>query len=81
VRPSSSTDEATCAAAKNGGDSFGAAVPFILLTALIAALPLLAYLIFHRRAVRATPKLRDWMNANSWLVNIIVCAIFILLIV
>ena len=56
------------------------AVPFILLTALIAALPLLGYLLFHRRAVTAMPKLRDWMNANSWLVNIIVCAIFLVLI-
>lgn len=65
---------------EHSGDSFGAAVPFILLTALIAALPLLGYLIFHRRAVGAMPKLRDWMNANSWLVNIIVCAIFIALI-
>jgi hypothetical protein len=26
------------------------------------------------------PKVRDWMNANSWLVNIIVYVIFILLI-
>jgi hypothetical protein len=58
-----------------------AAVPFILLTTLIAALPVLGYLIFHRRAVTAMPKLRDWMNANSWLVNIIVCGIFIVLIV
>ena len=57
------------------------AVPFILLTGLVAALPLLGYLLFHRRAVTAMPKLRDWMNANSWMVNIIVCAIFIVLIV
>jgi hypothetical protein len=56
------------------------AVPFILLTGLVAALPLLGYLLFHRRAVTAMPKLRDWMNGNSWLVNIIVCAIFIVLI-
>jgi hypothetical protein len=26
------------------------------------------------------PKVRDWMNTNSWLVNIIVYVIFILLI-
>jgi hypothetical protein len=56
------------------------AVPFILLTTLIAALPLLGYLLFHRRAVTAMPKVRDWMNTSSWLVNIIVCAIFIVLI-
>jgi hypothetical protein len=65
---------------EQNGNGLGDAVPFILLTALIAALPLLGYLLFHRRAVHAMPKLRDWMNANSWLVNIIVCAIFIVLI-
>jgi len=65
---------------EHGGDPFPAALPFILLTALIAALPLLGYLLFHRRAVRAMPNLRDWMNTSSWLVNIIVCAIFIVLI-
>jgi ribulose 1,5-bisphosphate synthetase/thiazole synthase len=26
------------------------------------------------------PRVRDWMNTNSWLVNIIVCGIFIVLI-
>jgi Sap, sulfolipid-1-addressing protein len=56
------------------------ALPFILATALIAALPLLGYLLFHRRAVTFMPKVRDWMNANSWVVNIIACAVFIVLI-
>src|SRR5918995_6313523 len=57
-----------------------AAVPFIAATIFIAALPVLAYLLFRRRAQRAMPKVRDWMNTNSWLVNIIVYVIFILLI-
>ena len=57
------------------------ALPFIGLTVLIAALPFLAYVVFHRRAVTAMPKVRDWMNATSWLVNIVVCCIFILLII
>jgi hypothetical protein len=26
------------------------------------------------------PKVREWMNANSWLVNIIACVAFIVLI-
>jgi hypothetical protein len=65
---------------EHNGDAFVDAVPFILLTTFIAALPLLGFLVFHRRAVHAMPKLRDWMNTNSWLVNIIVCAIFIVLI-
>jgi hypothetical protein len=56
------------------------AVPFVVATILIAALPVLSYLLFHRRAVRAMPKVRDWMNTHSWLVNIIVYIIFILLI-
>jgi Sap, sulfolipid-1-addressing protein len=57
-----------------------AALPFIAATVLVAALPLLFYLLFRRRAERAMPKVRDWMNANSWLVNIIVCIVFIILI-
>lgn len=61
--------------------SYFDAIPFIVLTAVVAALPLFGYLLFRRRAEPAMPKLREWMNSNSWLVNIIVCAIFILLIV
>lgn len=56
------------------------ALPFIAATALIAALPLLGYLVFRGPAERAMPKVRDWMNTNSWLVNILVCCIFIALI-
>ena len=56
------------------------ALPFILATTLIAALPLLGYLLFRRRAATTMPKVRDWMNANSWVVNIIACGIFIVLI-
>jgi hypothetical protein len=57
-----------------------AALPFVAATVLIAALPVLSYLLFRRRAQRTMPKVRDWMNANSWLVNIIVYVVFILLI-
>jgi hypothetical protein len=66
---------------KHNDDSLLAAVPFLALTLLIAALPLLTYLLFGRRAKEAMPKVRDWMTANSWLVNIFVLGIFILLIV
>jgi hypothetical protein len=57
-----------------------AALPFIVTTILIAALPMLSYLLFRRRAEVFMPKVRDWMNTNSWLVNIIVYIVFILLI-
>src|SRR5215218_1804694 len=56
------------------------AVPFVAATIFIAALPVLSYLLFRRRAQQAMPKVRDWMNTNSWLVNIIVYVVFILLI-
>jgi hypothetical protein len=56
------------------------AVPFMAATILIAALPALSYLLFRRRAQQTMPKVRDWMNTNSWLVNIIVYVVFILLI-
>jgi hypothetical protein len=62
------------------GESFTAALPFVAATTLIAALPLAFYLLFRRRAVTAMPKLRDWMNDNSWLVNIFVYALFIVLV-
>jgi hypothetical protein len=62
------------------GSNLLAAVPFVAATIFIAALPVLSYLLFRHRAKRAMPKVRDWMNTNSWLVNIIVYVIFIVLI-
>jgi Sap, sulfolipid-1-addressing protein len=56
------------------------ALPFIAATILLAALPALSYLLFRRRAKEAMPKVRDWMNNHSWLVNIIVYFVFIVLI-
>ena len=66
--------------AQNNASLLGA-VPFVVATILIAALPVLSYLLFRRRAEQAMPKVRDWMNKHSWLVNIIVYVVFILLIV
>ena len=60
--------------------SFTAALPFVGATTAIAALPLAFYVIFRRRAETAMPKARDWMNANSWLVNIMLYALFIVLV-
>jgi hypothetical protein len=56
------------------------ALPFIGATVLVAALPLLLYLLFYRRAQQLMPKVPDWINANSWMVNIIVCLMFLILI-
>ncbi|MEV4007048.1 GAP family protein [Actinomadura sp. NPDC049753] len=56
------------------------AAAFVGATLLVAALPLLAVLLFHRRAERAMPRAREWMTDNSWMVNIICCLIFIAII-
>jgi Sap, sulfolipid-1-addressing protein len=65
---------------QHGDGSLIDALPFWGLTLLIAALPILSYVLFGKRAKTAMPKVRDWMYANSWLVNIIVIGIFIVLI-
>lgn len=56
-------------------------LPFLAVVLLIAGAPLLAYCLFHKRAVVVMPKIRDWMQDNSWLVNIIIYIFFIVLIV
>jgi hypothetical protein len=65
---------------KHNDATLVAALPFIGATVLLAALPLLLYLLFRRRAQRLMPRVRDWMNANSWLLNILVYVVFIALI-
>ncbi|MEU1947269.1 MULTISPECIES: GAP family protein [unclassified Streptomyces] len=57
-----------------------AALPFIAATVLIAALPLLVYLLLGDRAQRAMPRLREWLTTHSWVVNVAACLIFIVLI-
>jgi hypothetical protein len=54
-------------------------IPFVLLTMLVAALPLIAYVMFRKRAQVVMPKVRAWMENNSWVVSIGAYAIFIAL--
>lgn len=60
-------------------DAWSDAIPFIALTLLFLALPSLLLLVFRRRAEAFLPKARDWMNANSWVVNEIVIVFFIVI--
>ena len=64
--------------ASNSGNQI-ALFPFIALTVLIAAMPLIFYLFFRKRAVKLMPKVREWMNGNSWVVSIAAYVIFIIL--
>ncbi|MFD8497680.1 GAP family protein [Amycolatopsis sp. NPDC059657] len=62
------------------GATVAAAWPFIAATVLIAALPLLGYLLFRRKAEQAMPHVRDWMTQHSWLINIVAALLFVVLI-
>ncbi|MFC7217934.1 GAP family protein [Streptomyces polyrhachis] len=52
-------------------------LPFVLLTLLFLALPVLLLLLFGRRGQEFLPKVRDWMNTHSWVVSEIVILFFV----
>ncbi|MGC4810199.1 GAP family protein [Micromonospora sp. DT228] len=54
-------------------------VPFVLLTVLLLALPLLALLLLGDRAARVLTRMREWAEGHAWIVNEIVIAFFALL--
>jgi threonine/homoserine/homoserine lactone efflux protein len=53
------------------------AFPFIFLTVLLVAIPLLILLLMGRRAEVILPKTRQWMSANSWVVSELVIVFFL----
>jgi hypothetical protein len=77
------TDIATSVAVgtflKAGDDPVWHYLPFLGLTLLFLAAPALLVLAMGERGQRLLPKVRDWMNSNSWIINEIVIGIFILL--
>jgi Sap, sulfolipid-1-addressing protein len=54
-------------------------LPFVLLTLLFEALPVLFVFLLGKRAAVILPKVRDWMNTNSWIVSEVVIVFFIIL--
>jgi hypothetical protein len=62
-------------------DAFAEALPFIGLTLLFLAAPSLTVIALGERGHRLLPKVRDWMNTNSWVVNEIVLGLFIALVI
>ena len=61
----------------NAGDPWWHLLPFLALTLLFLALPALTVVAFGARAERTLPKVRDWMNDNSWVVSEVVIVFFI----
>ena len=65
------------ASLNNAGDPWYYALPFIGLTLLLLAIPSLLVLLMGERAQTFLPKVRDWMNDNSWIVNEAVLGLFV----
>ncbi|QGN46131.1 GAP family protein [Micromonospora sp. WMMD558] len=54
-------------------------LPFVLLTVLLLAVPLLALLLLGPRAAAVLPRMRDWADRHSWLISEVVIALFLAL--
>ncbi len=52
---------------------------FVTLTLLFLALPALMVVLLGKRASAVLPRIRDWMNDNSWVVSEVVLVFFLLL--
>lgn len=62
------------------GDPWWHLLPFVLLVVLLLALPSLLVAALGQRGEALLPKVRDWMNDNSWIVSEIVLGLFVLII-
>jgi len=62
------------------GDPWLDALPFIALTLLFLATPSLLVVAMGHRAKEVLPRVRDWMNTNSWIVSEIVLVFFIVIV-
>ncbi|WP_254529972.1 GAP family protein [Natrinema gelatinilyticum] len=61
------------------GDPVADAAGFVLLTLFILALPSLSVFALGKRAEAALPKIRDWMDENSWIISEAVIVLFVIM--
>ena len=64
----------------NHGDPWWHALPFVLFTVFLLALPAVLVLTFGQRAQALLPKVRDWMGTNSWIVSEVVLIFFVVIV-
>jgi threonine/homoserine/homoserine lactone efflux protein len=60
-------------------DSWFGVLPFVLMTLLFLGLPALCVLLLGEKAKKALPKIRDWMNNNSWIISECVIGLFVII--
>jgi threonine/homoserine/homoserine lactone efflux protein len=63
----------------NNSDPWWNVLPFVFLTLLLLSLPALGIAMLGQRAKALLPKIRDWMNDNSWIVSEFVIVFFIII--
>ena len=61
----------------NHGEPWLHVLPFWFLALLLLALPALTVLAMGQRAKTLLPKVRDWMDENSWIVSEVVLVFFV----
>jgi zinc transporter ZupT len=61
------------------GDSWWEVLPFVAVVMLFVAAPALLLVFLGERGQKLLPKVRDWMNENSWIVSEIVIGLFVAL--
>jgi hypothetical protein len=64
----------------NHGDAWWEALPFVCLALFFLALPALLVAALGSRAQAFLPKVREWMNTNSWIVSEVVIVFFIVIV-
>lgn len=62
------------------GDAWWEVLPFVGLTLLFLAAPALAVALLGQRAQTVLPRIRNWMNTNSWIISEGVIVFFIVII-
>jgi MFS family permease len=62
------------------GDPYWHALPFVFLTLLLLSLPALLVLGMGERAQILLPKVRDWMDHNSWIISEVVLVFFVVIV-
>jgi hypothetical protein len=60
-------------------DPWGNTLIFVGLTVFLLAIPGLLVVLLGERAKVLLPKVRDWMNTNSWIVSELVLALFVVI--
>ena len=58
------------------GDPWWQCLPFVALTLLLLGAPAIVVVLLGARARTLLPKIRDWMNDNSWVVSEVVLLFF-----